>query len=195
MKNIKQIGIVLLTSLMLVSFTNYMMRAEEKSVISLSPKPIEPMLITLGFNIKPIEINQTELFLNAIGHRESSNRYDIVNKWGYMGKYQFGKKTLKNLGYDISKKEFLNSPHIQEKAMLDLLEHNKKILQPYIDYWDGRKINGKVITESGILAAAHLAGAGNVKRFLKKGEEFKDGNGTKLTSYLTQFSGYDINLD
>ena len=195
MKNIKQIGIILFTSLSLVGFTNYMMRAEEKSVISLTPKPIEPMLITLGFDIKPIEINQTELFLNAIGHRESSNRYDIVNKWGYMGKYQFGKKTLKNLGYDVSKKEFLNSPYLQEKAMLDLLEHNKKILQSYIDYWDGRKINGKVITESGILAAAHLAGAGNVKRFLKKGEEFKDGNGTKLTSYLTQFSGYDINLD
>ena len=195
MKNIKQIGIILFTSLMLVSFTNYIMRAEEKSVISLSSKPIEPMLLRLGFDIKPIEINQTELFLNAIGHRESSNRYDIVNKWGYMGKYQFGKKTLKNLGYDVSKKEFLNSPYLQEKAMLDLLEHNKKILQSYIDYWDGRKINGKVITESGILAAAHLAGAGNVKRFLKKGEEFKDGNGTKLTSYLTQFSGYDINLD
>ena len=195
MKNIKQIGIILFTSLMLVSFTNYIMRAEEKSVISLSSKPIEPMLLTLGFDIKPIEINQTELFLNAIGHRESSNRYDIVNKWGYMGKYQFGKKTFKNLGYDVSKKEFLNSPYLQEKAMLDLLEHNKKILQSYIDYWDGRKINGKVITESGILAAAHLAGAGNVKRFLKKGEEFKDGNGTKLTSYLTQFSGYDINLD
>jgi len=195
MKNIKQIGIILFTSLSLVGFTNYMMRAEEKSVISLSSKPIEPMLIQLGFDIKPIEINQTELFLNAIGHRESSNRYDIVNKWGYMGKYQFGKKTLKNLGYDVSKKEFLNSPYLQEKAMLDLLEHNKKILQSYIDYWDGRKINGKVITESGILAAAHLAGAGNVKRFLKKGEEFKDGNGTKLTSYLTQFSGYDINLD
>jgi len=195
MKNIKQIGIILFTSLSLVGFTNYMMRAEEKSVISLTPKPIEPMLITLGFDIKPIEINQTELFLNAIGHRESTNRYDVVNKWGYMGKYQFGKKTLKNLGYDVSKEEFLNSPHLQEKAMLDLLEHNKNILQPYIDYWDGRKINGKVITESGILAAAHLAGAGNVKRFLRKGEEFKDGNGTKLTSYLTQFSGYNINLD
>ena len=59
MKNIKQIGIILFTSLMLVSFTNYIMRAEEKSVISLSSKPIEPMLLTLGFDIKPIEINQT----------------------------------------------------------------------------------------------------------------------------------------
>ena len=36
--------------------------------------------------------------------------------------------------------------------MLDLLNHNKKILNNYIEYWDGKKINGKVITESGILA-------------------------------------------
>lgn len=189
------LGLISLVSFLLVSFTNYMMRDSVQSVVTISPKPIEPTLVQLGLKIEPIEINQTEMFLNAIGHRESSNRYDVVNKWGYMGKYQFGRKTLKSLGYDISKKEFLNSPHIQEKAMLDLLEHNKNILQPYIDYWDGRKINGKVITESGILAAAHLAGAGNVKRFLRKGEEFRDGNGTKLTSYLTQFSGYDINLD
>ena len=189
------LGLISLVSFLLVSFTNYMMRDSVQSVVTISPKPIEPTLVQLGLKIEPIEINQTEMFLNAIGHRESSNRYDVVNKWGYMGKYQFGRKTLKNLGYDISKKEFLNSPHIQEKAMLDLLEHNRNILKPYIDYWDGRKINGKVITESGILAAAHLAGAGNVKRFLRKGEEFRDGNGTKLTSYLTQFSGYDINLD
>ena len=41
--------------------------------------------------------------------------------------------------------------------MLDLLNHNKKILQKYIDYWEGKTIQGKPISESGILAAAHLA--------------------------------------
>ena len=60
-----------------------------------------------------------------------------------MGKYQFGKRTLKSLGYDVSKKEFLNSPYLQEQAMLDLLNHNKKILKNYIDYWDGKTINGR----------------------------------------------------
>lgn len=183
----------MITSLGLVSFTNNYLKANMKKVSKIETKPIE--IVNLELKPIEIEINQTEMFLNAIGHRESSNRYDVVNKWGYMGKYQFGRKTLKNLGYNISKKEFLNSPHIQEKAMLDLLEHNKNILQPYIDYWEGKIIHGKEITESGILAAAHLAGPGNVKRFLKKGEEFKDGNGTKLTSYLTQFSGYELNLD
>ena len=192
MKNLKNIGIILFTSLSVMGFTNYIMK-QEQSTIVLKSKPIEIQPISI--KIEPIEINQTEMFLNAIGHRESSNRYDVVNKWGYMGKYQFGKRTLKSLGYDVSRKEFLNSPYLQEKAMLDLLEHNRGILQKYIDYWEGKKINGKVITESGILAAAHLAGAGNVKKFLRKGENFADGNGTKLTSYLTQFSGYKLNLD
>ena len=189
------LGLISLLSFLLVSFTNYMMRDKEQVINVLNPKPITPTIVELGIKIEPIKINQTELFLNAIGHRESSNRYDVVNRWGYMGKYQFGKRTLKALGYDVSKKEFLNSPYLQEQAMLDLLNHNKKILNNYIEYWDGKKINGNVITESGILAAAHLAGPGNVKRFLKKGEEFKDGNGTKLTSYLTEFSGYKLNLD
>jgi len=195
MKQINTIALVIFSCLLLMSFTSFIIRgkAEALTLISTNGITVEPISI----EIQPIkiEIDQTNMFLNAIAFRESSNNYSVVNKWGYMGKYQFGKKTLKNLGYDVSKKEFLNSPHLQEKAMLDLLSHNKKILENYIEYWDGKKINGTIITESGILAAAHLAGPGNVKRFLKEGREFKDGNGTKLTSYLTKFSGYKINID
>lgn len=192
-KHILKVLFILSASLFLVSFTAYVIKPKNVEVSNLEAKSIE----TIEIKIEPIEIeiNQHDMFLDAIGHRESSNRYDVVNGWGYMGKYQFGKKTLKALGYDVSKKEFLNSPYLQEQAMLDLLNHNKKILNNYIEYWDGKTINGKVITESGILAAAHLAGPGNVKRYLKKGKDFKDGNGTKLTSYLTQFSGYKLNLD
>ena len=193
MKRIKLVGFVFLSALMLMSFTNLYLRMTEESVIVLPKKDV--VLLPIEINAEPIEIDQTDLFLDAIGMRESSNRYDVVNGWGYMGKYQFGKRTLKSLGYDVSKQEFLNSPYLQEQAMLDLLNHNKKILQKYINYWDGKTIKGKTITESGILAAAHLAGPGNVKRFLKKGEDFKDGNGTKLTSYLINFSGYKLNLD
>ena len=53
-------------------------------------------------------------------------------------------------------------------------------------------MHGIYITESGILAAAHLAGPGNVKKFFRKGYEFKDGNGTKMTSYLERFSSYKL---
>ena len=140
--------------------------------------------------------HQQELqdFLDAIGFRESGNRYGITNKWGYMGKYQFGKSTLKGLGFKVTKQQFLNDPQLQEEAMMALLLHNKEKLQLYIDTFDGKTINGMLITESGILAAAHLGGQGSVKRYFKNGRVFRDGNGTKITSYMNKFSGYDIKL-
>lgn len=146
--------------------------------------------------IKKEKYHQEELenFLDAIGFRESSNNYTVTNKWGYMGKYQFGKSTLKGLGFKVTKKEFLSNPQLQEEAMMALLLHNKEKLQLYIDTFDGKTINGMLITESGILAAAHLGGQGSVKRYFKKGKVFRDGNGTKITSYMNKFSGYDIKL-
>jgi hypothetical protein len=191
-KQILTVIISMIATISLVGFTANIIKPKLQIVTELESRPIQPIEIKL--EPVSIEINETEMFLNAVGHRESSNRYTVVNKWGYMGKYQFGKRTLKNLGYNVSRKEFLNSPHLQEMAMLDLLSHNKKILQSYINTHEGEIIHGTKITESGILAAAHLAGSGNVRRYFKKGKQFKDGNGTKLTSYLTQFSGYKLNL-
>lgn len=138
---------------------------------------------------------ELDKFLSAIGHRESGNRYGITNKWGYMGKYQFGRSTLKGLGFKVTKEEFLSNPQLQEEAMLSLLLHNKEKLQEYIDIFDGQTVNGMLITESGILAAAHLGGQGSVKRYFKNGKVFRDGNGTKITSYMDRFSGYDIQLN
>lgn len=143
------------------------------------------------------EYHQQELdnFLDAIGFRESGNRYDITNTWGYMGRFQFGKSTLKGLGFEVTKKEFLNNPQLQDSAMMALLNHNKEKLQQYIDIYDGKTINGMYVSESGILAAAHLGGQGSVKRYFRKGKVFSDAYGTKITSYMKQFSGYDIKLN
>ena len=57
----------------------------------------------------------------------------------------------------------------------------------------GKTINGIHITESGILAAAHLAGESSVKKFFKHqgGYNFADGNGVTLQHYLKAFAGYD----
>ena len=161
--------------------------------------PIKVNEIELSPNIKleaaPIEINlkTRHNFLDALGMRESSNNYKAINKYGYLGKYQFGRKTLNSLGFeDISNREFLENESIQEEAMYALLNHNKRILRRQIQKYHGETIHGVYITESGILAAAHLAGAGNVRKFFRKGYEFKDGNGTKMTSYMTLFSGYNL---
>ena len=145
--------------------------------------------------IKQYHEDELNRFLNDIGFRESGNRYDITNTWGYMGKYQFGKSTLKGLGFEVTRKEFLNNPQLQEEAMMALLLHNKEKLQNYIDLFDGETINGMYISESGILAAAHLGGQGSVKRYFRNGKVFKDAYGTKITSYMKQFSGYDIKLN
>ena len=55
-------------------------------------------------------------------------------------------------------------------------------------------MNDIVITESGILAAAHLAGAGNVKKYLRSWGDlnFSDAYGTDIEDYLTKFSGFDL---
>ena len=151
--------------------------------------------IAIQDSINQYHSDELDRYLDAIGFRESGNRYDVTNTFGYMGKYQFGKATLKGLGYNVSRKEFLNNPNLQEEAMLSLLNHNKEKLQKYIDIYDGKTINGIYITESGILAAAHLGGQGSVKRYFKNGKVFKDGYGTRITSYMNQFSGYDINLN
>lgn len=178
---------------LIMAFTS-IKQSKQTKVTNLEPKAI--VKIKIQPKVKPVEIKFKghNEFLDAIGHRESGNRYHIVNKFGYMGKYQFGKSTLKGLGFKITQDEFLNSPYIQEKAMQALLEHNHKKLRKQIEKYCGQTINGVYITESGILAAAHLAGQGNVKKFFRKGYEFKDGFGTKMTTYMTQFSGYHLDL-
>ena len=150
---------------------------------------------TEKLRIKQYHEDELNRFLTDIGFRESGNRYDITNTFGYMGKYQFGKSTLRGLGFKVSRQEFLNNPQLQEEAMMALLIHNKEKLQKYIDVFDGETINGMYISESGILAAAHLGGQGSVKRYFKNGKVFSDANGTKITSYMKQFSGYDIKLN
>tara|TARA_B100000614_G_scaffold261664_1_gene291942 strand:+ start:1667 stop:2188 length:522 start_codon:yes stop_codon:yes gene_type:complete len=162
---------------------------------------VSPTMVAPTGNVIEIEIIEpkTEIkdqnkFLNDIGFRESGNRYDVVNQFGYMGKYQFGKSTLRTLKIKVTKDAFLNSPDLQEYAMIQNLNYNKNKLQKYIDQFEGQEINGILITESGILAAAHLAGAGSVRKFFRNGKEFKDGFGTSMTSYMTEFGGYKLNL-
>ena len=158
-------------------------------------KKIDVVKPKLEVKIEMPTVKNHNTFLNDIGFRESTNNYKAVNQFGYLGKYQFGRKTLNAIGFkDVSNREFLVNPSIQEEAMLVLLKRNKRTLRREIKKYVGKTINGVYITESGLLAAAHLAGAGNVRRFFRKGYEFRDGNGTKMTSYMIKFANYDLNI-
>lgn len=156
---------------------------------------IKTELPALNINYKLHTFTTHSNFLFHIGFIESTNDYKKINSLGYLGKYQFGKSTLKTLKYKGSTVKFLNSPELQETMMLKLLKYNQKRLRRYIKKYSGTIINGVVITESGMLAAAHLAGQGNVKSFFRKGINPKDSYGTSLTKYLCEFSGYSLQLN
>lgn len=131
-------------------------------------------------------------FKEAVAFKESRGNYFTVNTLGYLGKYQFGAETLKLIGI-YNPNQFLSNPKLQEKAFLANAERNKWILRKDIKRFDGMKINGVLVTESGILAAAHLAGPGSVKKFLRSSghQNFSDAYGSTVKYYMKKFSGYD----
>lgn len=134
-------------------------------------------------------------FKEALAFKESRGDYFTVNAFGYLGKYQFGAETLKLIGiYNPSL--FLKNPELQEKAFVANTSRNKWILRRDIKNFVGKKLNGILITESGILAAAHLAGAGSVKNYLRSYgiDNFEDSFGTTIAYYMKRFSGYDTSL-
>ena len=194
MRNLILTATVSLLSTFVMAFTMY----SREQVETLEEPPSRPLALietTPKIEAPKIElvIKNHSKFLEDLGMRESSGNYKAVNQFGYLGKYQFGRKTLNALGFDeVSNREFLANASIQEEAMFALLLHNKRILRRQIEKYHGQTINGIYITESGILAAAHLAGPGNVKKFFRKGYEFHDGNGTKMTSYMVKFSDYKL---
>lgn len=163
---------------------------DTNAVAGVSEKP-EP------FEVLPAPVTDSSFvgFKEALAFKESRGKYHIINTLGYLGKYQFGKVTLNRLNVHNTR-EFLNNPELQEKAFIALCERHKWLLQDEINTYVGKTIKGIKITESGILAAAHLAGAGSVKRFLKSNgrRSFTDAYGSNLKHYLKRFSGYDTSF-
>lgn len=192
--------IVFLSLLLLVIFSSAFSEDKNNSntttnfTKAISSVPTKEESDLLNCNI-PFIGNSYNGFREAVAFKESQGRYYIVNTLGYLGKYQFGKSTLNRLKI-YNTQLFLNSPELQEDAFLALCSLNKWILRKDIKRSVGRRINGVKITESGILAAAHLAGAGNVKKYLRSyGENtFKDAYGSSLQHYIKTFSGYDTSF-
>ncbi len=134
-------------------------------------------------------------FKEALAFKESRGNYFTVNTLGYLGKYQFGKNTLKLIGiYNTS--QFLNNPKLQESAFIAYTARNKWVLRRDIKRFVGKYIDGVLVTESGILAAAHLAGPGSVKKYLRSygAIGFTDAYGTTIRKYMKKFSGYDTSF-
>lgn len=132
-------------------------------------------------------------FKESLAFKESGGRYGAINTLGYMGKYQFGEEALMDCGvFDFE--DFLCDSRMQEEVFAYYTFRNRIRLRKYIERFENRRINGTLITESGLLAAAHLAGVGNVKKYLKTSGEFdsEDVYGSSITDYLRRFAGYQL---
>lgn len=149
---------------------------------------------------KKKNISEYKRFTNLLGFMESTNRYHAVSSSGsYLGRYQFGDLALTDIGMtNIDDDIFLRSSYLQELALYRKLNKNKFYLSKYIYHYEGLTLtNGITVTESGILASAHLLGAYTVKRYLDNNGriEFYDGNNTALSKYMEEFQGINFNLN
>lgn len=162
----------------------------------------EPPVNLPVFNIAEMErekkLNQLHEFMEAIGMLESNNTYDVENRFGMLGKYQFAPTTIEYLGFEVTREEFLSNPDLQDEVMLAYLEANYQTLYDYIMEYDGKEFKGITLNTASILAGAHFAGATGLKRFIDNmagSVGVTDGNGMTLKRYMRQFSHYEIDLD
>lgn len=140
------------------------------------------------------EPTELEKFLDHMAERESDNTPTVVNKFGMMGKYQFHPGTVRFLGFRVTRKEFLSNPALQDSVMVAYLRANNNELNTLITKYENKKFKGVKITRSGVLAAAHLAGSENVKRFFQNNDwnGRTDANGTSIREYMQTFSIYNL---
>lgn len=138
-----------------------------------------------------------QAFLTKISILESGNHYNPrQTNSNYLGKYQIGYTALLDIGINVSKQDFLTIHILQESAMMLLLRKNKSYLVDLIGKYNSKTINGIYITESGILAAAHLTGHTGIRKYLESHGviDMVDGNGIKTSKYLKELGGYNLKL-
>ena len=155
-------------------------------------------------------------WLEELGKRESSGRYDVVNSAGYMGKYQMGEMALADSGYYqktsgkynndwsgyftgkdnvYTKEDFLNNHEAQENAIREFKKKQWSYLQNNGSTKAiGSTINGIPITESGLLSGAHLVGHGETAKYINSNGKYipMDQNKVSIEEYIKKFGGYDI---
>jgi hypothetical protein len=152
-------------------------------------------------------------FVQALGKRESGNRYHIKNKLCYLGRFQFGLARLADLGLckrkpgtkghgnssfqwtaPYSESVFLASHDLQDRVCdVHVAEHRAAVISRHSSDI-GKVIGGVELTLSGAVACCHLLGPGGLSQFIR-GEDGADANGTTASDYVKLFAHYDIPTD
>jgi hypothetical protein len=157
-----------------------------------------------------------EDFLDKIAMKESSNNYQAVSGSGtFLGRYQMGPgalidakfKKLKTGEWDEktgvdSDESFLENPIKQEEAIRSyhrvvwgyVINSKENEGVPDLRDYLGTSMNDVEITESGLLAAAHLVGHRALRRAILAGDlnSEADGNGTTAREYMENYGGFNI---
>ena len=156
-------------------------------------------------SMQEFEGEDTGDVMSRLRKRESGGNYGAVNKYGYAGAYQFGAPALETAGmlkpgtgrygnkalqnpenWTIpgGLEQYMSNPAIQDEAMRRLMNRNRQTLT-----------NMKIINENtspqeinGLLAAAHIAGPGGVKKMVRGGNP-RDAFGTGAREYYTLGKG------
>ena len=156
-------------------------------------------------------------FFWALGQNESGNNYSFVSSLGYLGRFQFGEEALQAVGFyngDATwaidfigsftakggsygawdKFGFLNSPAAQDAAANAWFSKiNDDVSTLGLKSYLGRWIGGGQVTESGLVAGAHLVGVWALKSFLESGGaiDTRDGYGTPVSEYVRRFGDFE----
>jgi hypothetical protein len=141
------------------------------------------------------EPTPVEQFMDKIAAIETpGGGYQTVNKYGMMGRYQFSPSTVKVLGYNVSKSEFLRNSELQDSVMVAYMHANERTLEHLIHRYEGKTVKGVRITRASILAGAHFAGSNGVVKFLTNNSHTGtvDGFGTSLKTYMSRFSDFHL---
>lgn len=162
----------------------------------------------VGGVIEGLTRQQTVQWANTLGFRESTNRYGLVNEFGFAGKYQFGAAALEDIGYIRSGgsangnsgmnssqnwtgkngvnslQDWLTNTQAQESAVIELANRNLRTLRRTGGIRDGDSPD--II--GGMLMGAHLLGAGGATRGRNDNEQGIQGRGTD--AYGTTFEEY-----
>lgn len=163
-------------------------------------------------------------FLAELAKYESGGRVFIDyghagNRHGYIGGWQFGEAALIDAGFYRgdstprtndwkgkwtglkgigSKREFLRSPEAQWHAIRNLMPKRWVAMRNMgLDRYVGQRVAGVRVTESGMLAAAHLLGPGGVRDFLRSrgSDDPADANNVSVSTYMSLFPDYDTPYD
>ena len=181
--------------------TEIELRRENLGAATASAKSIIPPSAGVG----GLSVDQSVSLQSALLQRESSGDYTAVNSIGYVGGYQFGAAALEDLGYIkagtyaagggnksvndpanwtgkggmTNLNTFLQDRATQDSAFQAYSTQNYNTLRRIGTIDDSTPPN----EVSGLLAAAHLQGAGGARDYAN-GSDKEDAYGTKTSEYF-----------